>query len=93
MNKFIVILSDRNEQHLRERFLSCAETLRKTSPKVLEILPHILLFQTEKDFSSAFASLPKELRQDGQALLFQIHDGFRGSASIGRNSDLEDFFE
>lgn len=91
MNKFIVVLADRNEPDLHDWFESCAVVLQKTFPKVLGIQPHILLFESEKEISDALAALPKSPHQDAQVLLFQAC-AFRGSAGIDRMSDLIHFF-
>lgn len=92
MSKFIVILADRNEPALHERFVSYAVALRRIFPKVLLIQPHILLFQSEKDLTQTARSLPSFAHQDGQELLFQIHGEYRGSALATRTVELNQFF-
>ena len=47
MNRFILILSHRDEQRLLEMSESCEAALRSTVPKLLVIPHHIFLFQTE----------------------------------------------
>ena len=92
MNRFLVILSDRNPLSLHEMCESCAAALRQTSPKVLAILPHTILFHSEKDLTGAYADLPNSLRQDGQVILLQVHNEFRGCVRVGRSNELEEFF-
>jgi hypothetical protein len=94
MNKFAVILAHRNESNLHEMCESFALELRKSSPKVLRILPHIVLFQSEKDLTKAFDLLPVKGRLDGQVLLFQILGDYRGFAlPVDRRADLVEFFQ
>ena len=94
MNTYIVILSDRNEPHLRETFAAFELEIRQLSPKVLAILPNILLFQTEKDLPETYSALPKLLHLGGRALLFHIEGKYRyaGTMTQDRLHEFARFF-
>jgi hypothetical protein len=92
MNKYMLILADRNEPSLHEQFESCADFLRQTFPKVLLIQPHILIFQSEKDLEDVSGFLPKFAHRGGQAILFQLHDEFRGYGLAIRMAEVSQFF-
>lgn len=89
----MLILADRDSLVLRNKYASCAADLRKISPKLLLIQPHILLFQSETDLLATFDTLPTSLRQGDQAILMQVLPGFRGFALGDRVPDLQNFFQ
>lgn len=92
MNKFIAVLSNPNQHLDPAQCESFAGLLQSTFPKALNLLPHILIFESDLEIADALASLPKELRGNGQVLLFHV-SSFRGSASIDRITELNQFFQ
>ena len=92
MNFFMLVLADHSEPKLRERCESFLASLRSNFPKALAIQPHILLFQCPKGVHDAFSLLPTELRQGGQALLFQVQPDFSGFGMTARVDELKSFF-
>jgi hypothetical protein len=92
MNKFIAILSDKNEKHLHEVYQRAVAALRPSSPKGIQILPHIVLFEMQGDLESAAHTLRSGLEPQDQFLLMKVYCDFRGVAKPERMEDLLSFF-
>jgi hypothetical protein len=93
MNKFIVILSDRDEAHLRLMFESVVRCLRENEPrKFVPLLPYIVLFEFDGDKEAAYTVLAKRLGPADHAILIQIHPGYCGQANLETALSLGKFF-
>ena len=93
MSKFIVILSDKSESTLAATYEKSLAVLRPVAQRILPILPHLILIQSELDKEALARTLHAEIPTHGNWLLLEIQGGFRGSALVDRHKQLQDFFE
>ena|SRR2546425_6776993 len=94
MRKFIVVLSHSDERHLSKMFQSVVVSLRENGTRrVVPILPHVILFEFEGDRTAAYTLLANCLGPGDQLAVFEIQNGYSGTALRDQAERLDQFFQ